>query len=45
MFSFIVCPEKSVFIRTLGSPCIYYIITEVKVFGHFYFEVLYKILL
>ena len=45
MFSFIVCPKKSVFIRTLGSPCIYYIITKVKVFGHFYFEVLYKILL
>ena len=42
MFALVVCPAQSLFV---GGPCIYYIISEIKVLGYFYLEILYKIFL
>ena len=45
MFAPVVCPAQSFFVGFFSGPCIYYIISEIKVLGYFYLEILYKIFL
>ena len=44
-FPFIISPQQRFLVGFLGSPRIYYIITEIKIFGYLNLQVLYKILL